>query len=48
MKERYYINSILRAASILKCLAQGKGSYKLSELAALLDLDRSTTYRILL
>lgn len=48
MKERYYINSILRAGNILKCLAQGKGSYKLSELAALLDLDRSTTYRILL
>lgn len=48
MKERYHINSILRAGNILKCLAQGKGSYKLSELASLLSLDRSTTYRILL
>ncbi|MGB9700370.1 MAG: IclR family transcriptional regulator [Thermodesulfobacteriota bacterium] len=48
MRERYQINSILRAGSILKCLAKGKGTYKISELAALLKLDRSTTYRILL
>lgn len=48
MKERYQINSILRAGNILKCLAKGKGTYKISELAALLKLDRSTTYRILL
>lgn len=48
MRERYQINSILRAGNILKCLAKGKGPYKISELAALLKLDRSTTYRILL
>ncbi len=48
MKERYQINSILRAGNILKCLAKGKGTYKISELATLLKLDRSTTYRILL
>ncbi len=48
MKERYQINSILRAGNILKCLAKGKGAYKISELASLLKLDRSTTYRIIL
>jgi len=48
MRERYQINSILRAGNILKCLAKGKGTYKVSELAALLKLDRSTAYRILL
>lgn len=48
MRERYQINSIIRAGNILKCLAKGKGTYKISELAALLKLDRSTTYRLLL
>ncbi len=48
MKERYLINSILRAGGILKALSEGKGSYTLRELSQLMKLDRSTTYRILL
>lgn len=48
MKERYLINSILRACNILKRISEGKGTFKLSELAHLMKLDRSTTYRILL
>lgn len=48
MKERYLINSILRAGGILKTLSEGKGSYTLRELSQLLKLDRSTTYRVLL
>ena len=47
-KERYSINSIIRASNILKCLSGGKTHFKISELARHLDLDRSTTYRILL
>lgn len=48
MKERYQINSILRACNILKCFSKEKGTYKIRELASHLNLDRSTTYRILL
>jgi len=48
MKDRYLINSILRAGSILKCFSRGKGTYKMSEISARVGLDRSTTYRILL
>jgi len=48
MKDRYLINSILRAGSILKCFSRGKGTFKMSEISVQLDLDRSTTYRILL
>ena len=48
MKERYLINSILRAGSILKTFAEGKGSFTLRETAQFMKLDRSTTYRILL
>ena len=48
MKERYFINSILRAGNILKALAEGKGSFSLREMAEFMELDRSTTYRILL
>jgi len=48
MKERYLINSILRASGILKTLAEGKGSFTLREMAQSMKLDRSTTYRILL
>lgn len=48
MKDRYLINSILRACRILKSLSGDRGTFKLSELANLLHLDRSTTYRILL
>jgi IclR family KDG regulon transcriptional repressor len=47
-KERYSINSIIRASNILKCLSGGKTHFKISELARHLNLDRSTTYRILL
>jgi DNA-binding IclR family transcriptional regulator len=47
-KERYSINSIIRASHILKCLSGGKTHFKISELALHLGLDRSTTYRILL
>jgi IclR family transcriptional regulator, KDG regulon repressor len=48
MKERYLINSILRAGGILKTFAEGKGSFTLREMAQFMELDRSTTYRILL
>jgi DNA-binding IclR family transcriptional regulator len=48
MKERYLINSILRAGGILKALAEGKGSFTLRETAQTMKLDRSTAYRILL
>jgi len=48
MKDRYLINSILRACRVLKCLAHDKDQFKVSELAKQLILDRSTTYRILL
>jgi DNA-binding IclR family transcriptional regulator len=47
-KDRYLINSILRASNILKCFTKGKGHFKISELARELRLDRSTTYRVLL
>lgn len=46
-KDRYAINSILRAVGILKCFMGEKTHFKLSELAGLLDLDRSTVYRLL-
>ena len=48
MKDRYLINSILRAGSILKCFSRGKGNFKMSEISTQVGLDRSTTYRILL
>jgi IclR family KDG regulon transcriptional repressor len=47
-RDRYLINSILRASSILRCFLGGKTSYSISELAIQLGLDRSTTYRLLL
>ncbi len=48
MKDRYLINSILRAGKLLKCFSSGKANYRMSELATQLGLDRSTTYRLLL
>lgn len=48
MKDRYLINSILRACNILKSFSREKETFKISELAQQLHLDRSTTYRILL
>jgi len=48
MPDRYLINSILRACNILRCFSGKKGHFKVSEVARLLHLDRSTTYRILL
>ena len=48
MTDRYLINSILRACNILKCFSGEKAHFKVSEVARLLHLDRSTTYRILL
>ncbi len=47
-KDRYFINSILRASSILRSFSGEKTHLRISELARRLDLDRSTTYRILL
>jgi len=47
-KEKYLINSILRACRILKSFSGGNTHFKISDLAHQLHLDRSTTYRILL
>ena len=47
-KDRYLINSIIRASNILKCFHGIKTHFKISEIARQLELDRSTTYRILL
>jgi DNA-binding IclR family transcriptional regulator len=47
-KERYLINSIIRACNILKCFSGDKSHFKGSDLVRHLHLDRSTTYRILL
>ncbi len=47
-RERYLINSILRASNILKSFSGDKTHFKIAELARHLGLDRSTTYRILL
>ena len=47
-KDKYLINSILRAGNVLRCLAEEAAQLKISELARRLQLDRSTTYRILL
>lgn len=48
LKERYLINSIIRSCNILKCFSKDKSHFKISDLARELQLDRSTTYRILL
>jgi DNA-binding IclR family transcriptional regulator len=48
LKDRYLINSIIRASNILRCLSGEKTHFKISEIAHQLQLDRSTTYRILL
>jgi DNA-binding IclR family transcriptional regulator len=48
VKDRYMINSIIRACNVLECLSNEKGGLKASDLAARLRLDRSTIYRILL
>lgn len=48
LKDRYLINSIIRACNILRCLSKDKCHFKISEVARLLQLDRSATYRILL
>lgn len=45
---RYAINSILRACNILRCFSKQKSHFTATELARQLQLDRSTTYRILL
>jgi IclR family transcriptional regulator, KDG regulon repressor len=47
-KDRYLINSILRASNILRCFLGEKSHLKISEISRQLGLDRSTTYRILL
>jgi DNA-binding IclR family transcriptional regulator len=47
-KDRYLINSIIRACNILKCLSKDKTHFKISEVARQLHLDRSATYRVLL
>ena len=48
IKDRYLINSIIRACNVLECLSDDKDGLKTSDLAARLQLDRSTLYRILL
>lgn len=48
LKDRYLINSIIRASNILRCFSGEKTHFKISEIAHQLQLDRSTTYRILL
>jgi DNA-binding IclR family transcriptional regulator len=48
IKDRYLINSIIRACNVLECLSDDKDGLKTSDLAARLRLDRSTLYRILL
>jgi DNA-binding IclR family transcriptional regulator len=48
LKERYLINSIIRASNILRCFLKENTHFKITELARQLQLDRSTTYRILL
>ena len=47
-KDRYLINSIIRAFNVLKVLQREKPRLKMSRLARELGLDRSTIYRILL
>jgi len=47
-RDRYLINSILRASNILRCFLGEKTHFKISEFARKLGFDRSTTYRILL
>jgi DNA-binding IclR family transcriptional regulator len=47
-QDRYLINSVLRACNILRCLSKDEGRFKISEVARHLQLDRSTTYRVLL
>jgi len=47
-KDRYLINSILRASNLLRCFLAEKTHFKISELARRLQLDRSTAYRIVL
>jgi DNA-binding IclR family transcriptional regulator len=47
-KDRYLINSILRACRILRSFSGENTHFKMSDLARQLRLDRSTTYRILL
>jgi len=48
IKDRYLINSIIRACNVLECLSNDKGRLKTSDLAVRLRLDRSALYRILL
>ncbi len=48
LTDRYLINSIIRACNLLRRLSKEKTYFKISELARELNLDRSTTYRILL
>ena len=48
LKDRYVINSIIRASNILRCFSGEKTHFKISQIAHQLQLDRSTTYRILL
>jgi len=47
-KDRYLINSIIRASNVLRCFSKQGSHFTISELARQLHLDRSTTYRILL
>jgi len=43
---RYAINSVLRAAAVLRCLAHENGGLRVGTIAQRLDLDRTTTFRL--
>ena len=45
-RDRYLINSVLRACKILKSFSGDRAHFKISDLAHQLHLDRSTTYRV--
>jgi len=47
-KERYHINSILRACTVLRRLAQPDQPRRIADLAREMGVDRSTVYRIFL
>ncbi|MBT3358599.1 MAG: IclR family transcriptional regulator [Rhodospirillales bacterium] len=45
--QRYVINSIMRASTILQCLAREDAGMKVGEIAKRLDLDRTTVFRLI-
>ena len=45
--QRYVINSIMRASTILQCLAQEDAGMRVGEIAKRLGLDRTTVFRLI-